>query len=127
MKTATIVVFDQFTDIDVFLPWDLLNRAKRLVPDWQVKLVGTRATHTSVTGIALAMHGTVEECNAADLVFFASGPGTRQLVRQPDCLERFHLDPGRQVVGSMCSGALVLAALGLLDGLTATTYPTAVD
>jgi putative intracellular protease/amidase len=77
MKTATIVVFDQFTDVDVFLPWDLLNRAKRLVPDWQVKLVGTGTTHTSVTGIELAMHGTVEACNAADLVFFASGPGTR--------------------------------------------------
>jgi transcriptional regulator GlxA family with amidase domain len=126
MRTATIVVFDQFTDIDVFLPWDLLNRAKRLVPDWQVKLVGTHSTHTSVTGIELAMHGTIEECNAADLVFFTSGPGTRQLIRQPDYLERFHLDPGRQVIGSMCSGALVLAALGLLDGLTATTYPTAV-
>ncbi len=42
MKTATIFVFDHFTDVDVFLPWDLLNRAKRLVPDWPVKLVGTR-------------------------------------------------------------------------------------
>ena len=27
----------------------------------------------------------------------------------------------------MCSGALILAALGLLDGLSATTYPTAIE
>jgi transcriptional regulator GlxA family with amidase domain len=29
------------------------------------------------------------------------------------------------MIGSMCSGALVLAALGLLDAARATTYPTA--
>ncbi len=33
--------------------------------------------------------------------------------------------PGRQMIGSMCSGALELAALGLLDGAEAMTYPTA--
>ena len=27
----------------------------------------------------------------------------------------------------MCSGALILAGLGLLDGLSATTYPTAME
>ncbi len=27
----------------------------------------------------------------------------------------------------MCSGSLILAALGLLNGLTATTYPTAIE
>jgi transcriptional regulator GlxA family with amidase domain len=27
----------------------------------------------------------------------------------------------------MCSGSLILAALGLLDGITATTYPTAIE
>lgn len=127
MKTATIVAFDQFTDVDVFLPWDLLNRVRLREKDWQVKIVGTHEKHTSVCGIELAMHGTVEECNTADLVFFASGPGTRQLIGQADYLRRFRLDPDRQVIGSMCSGALVLAALGLLDGLTATTYPTAVE
>ncbi len=127
MKTAAILAFDQFTDVDVFLPWDLLNRVRLRHKDWQVKIVGTQEKHTSVCGIEQAMHGVVEECNAADLVFFASGPGTRQLIRQPDYLRRFRLDSERQVIGSMCSGALVLAALGLLDGLTATTYPTAVD
>jgi hypothetical protein len=28
MKLATIIAFDNFTDIDVFLTWDLLNRVK---------------------------------------------------------------------------------------------------
>ena len=42
MKIA-IVCFDNFTDIDVFLPWDLLNRVRLVggISDWNVQLLGT--------------------------------------------------------------------------------------
>jgi transcriptional regulator GlxA family with amidase domain len=126
MKVA-IVAFDKFTDIDVFLPWDILNRVKLLHNDWSVKIVGTKPVHTSVCGIVLPMHDTVSACAEADVVFFASGPGTREIIKDPAYLAQFNLDPGRQIICSMCSGALVLAALGLLEGITATTYPTAVE
>jgi transcriptional regulator GlxA family with amidase domain len=36
----------------------------------------------------------------------------------------FYLDPERQLIGSICSGSLILGKLGLLNGITATTYPT---
>jgi transcriptional regulator GlxA family with amidase domain len=127
MKTITIVAFDKFTDIDVFLAWDLFNRVKLRNKEWQVKIVGTAPKHTSVTGISLDMHAAIETCNEADVVFFASGPGTRQLIKDKPYLQRFKLDAKRQIICSMCSGSLVLAALGLLDGLTATTYPSAID
>jgi len=42
-------------------------------------------------------------------------------------LKRFRLDPNDQIICSMCSGALILAALGILEGISATTYPTAVE
>jgi len=125
MKKAVIVAFDKFTDVDVFLPWDLLNRVRLRHKDFQVRIVGTSPTHKSVCGIDLATHGQIEECNDADLVFFASGPGTRALYKDKDYLSRFNLDPNRQLICSMCSGALLIAALGHLDGLSATTYPTA--
>lgn len=126
MKTITIVAFDKFTDIDVFLPWDLFNRVKLRNKEWQVKIVGTKDKHVSVSGINLDMHGTIEDCNDADVVFFASGPGTRTLIKDADYLNRFTLNPEKQIICSMCSGALILAALGLLQGLSATTYPTAI-
>ena len=127
MKKITIVAFDKFTDIDVFLAWDLFNRVRLREKDWQVKIVGTQEKHVSVAGINLDMQGTIEECNQADLVFFASGPGTRKLIKDPAYLDRFDLNPEKQIICSMCSGALILAALGLLDGLTATTYPTVIE
>ena len=126
MKKITIVAFDKFTDVDVFLPWDLFNRVVFREKNWSVRIVGSKDQHTSITGIPVPMHGTVEECNDADVVFFASGAGTRALIKDTEYLRRFKLDPGNQIICSMCSGALVLAALGLLDGITATTYPTAI-
>ena len=126
MKTITIVAFDKFTDIDVFLAWDLFNRVRLRKKAWQVKIVGTEEKHLSVAGINLDMQGTIEECKNANVVFFASGPGTRNLIKDPEYLNRFDLNPEKQIICSMCSGSLILAALGLLNGLTATTYPTVV-
>ncbi len=122
-----IVAFDKFTDIDVFLPWDILNRAKFKNKDWSVKIVGTQPVHRSVCGIDLPMQGDLSECNSADVVFFASGSGARTVIQDQSFLSQFKLDPSKQLICSMCSGALILAALGLLDGLTATTYPTAAE
>jgi transcriptional regulator GlxA family with amidase domain len=119
------VVFDNFTDIDVFLAWDLLNRVRR--PDWKVQLLGTADRHTSVAGLSIAMHGPVEEIAGADAVLFASGPATRTLRHDRAYLARLKLDPTRQLVGAMCSGALLLAALGLLEGRRATTHPVVRD
>jgi transcriptional regulator GlxA family with amidase domain len=125
MKKAVIVAFDQFTDIDVFLPWDLLNRVRLLQKDFQARIIGTAPTHKSVCGIELAMQGNLGEARDADLVFFASGSGTRVLYKNDDYLKQFQLDPQKQIICSMCSGALLLAGLGLLHGISATSYPTA--
>ena len=120
MPNIAIVVFDKFTDVDLWLMWDLLNR----VPDWSVKIVGSAETHTSVTGIPVSTQDSIEFANSADAVLFVSGPGTRDCIKNDEWLSRFNLDPERQLIGSICSGSLILAKLGLLDGKTATTYPT---
>ena len=127
MKKAVIVIFDKFTDVDIFLPWDLLNRVKFRDKTFEVKFVGTAESHKSVCGIDLKTHGLIEECNDADLVFFGSGGGTRTVIKDPTYLKRFKLNPEKQIICSMCSGALIIAALGHLKGISATTYPTAVE
>jgi transcriptional regulator GlxA family with amidase domain len=91
---------------------------------FEVKLLGTKPSHRSSCGIDLPIHGMIEECNDADLVFFASGSGVRDAIKDRDFLDRFNLNPDKQVICSMCSGALILAELGLLNGLSATTYPS---
>lgn len=121
MKIA-IVIFDKFTDVDLFLMWDLLNRVR--VENWQVKILGESERHISATGISIETHGRIEEANESDAVLFVSGQGTRAKMVDKDWLARFDLNSEKQFIGSICSGSLILAALGLLEGVTATTYPT---
>jgi transcriptional regulator GlxA family with amidase domain len=124
---AVIVAFDRFTDVDVFLPWDLLNRVRFRDKEFRVTLIGPSSSHRSVCGLELPMHGPLEDANDADFVYFSSGPGTRDFIRNEPVLQRLRLDPSKQLIGSMCSGALILATLGLLRGISATTYPTAIE
>ena len=121
MKTS-IVIFDNFTDIDLWLMWDLLNRVR--VDDWSVRILGERESHVSVTGMNASTHGRLEEVADSDAVLIVSGPGTRDRILDENWLSKLKLDPSAQLIGSICSGSLILAKLGLLDGKTATTYPT---
>ncbi len=123
MSKIAIVIFDKFTDIDLFLMWDLLNRVR--VADWEVKILGEREAHLSATNIEIKTHGRIEEANDADAVLFVSGQGTRERIADENWLAKFDLNPQKQLIGSICSGSLILAKLGLLEGKTATTYPTA--
>jgi len=121
MKTS-IIIFDQFTDVDLWLMWDILNRVR--IEGWEVTILGDKDVHVSATGQEIKTHGRIEEANESDAVLFVSGYGSRERIVDPEWLGRFDLDPERQVIGSICSGSLIMAKLGLLDGLTATTYPT---
>lgn len=120
----SIIAFDNFTDIDLWLMWDLLNRVKN--QQWDIKILGTKESHISQTGIVVPMHGHISQANKADVVLFTSGPGTRMVITESHFLSSFQLNSEKQLIGSMCSGALILAALGILKpGDSATTYPTA--
>ncbi|CAH8715645.1 DJ-1/PfpI family protein [Paenibacillus thiaminolyticus] len=127
MKIA-LVCFDDFTDLDLFLPWDVLNRVRLVggLDDWDVRILGTEDSHVSMAGLRIPTHGRIEEANSSDAVLFSSGKGVQKLYQNSHYLKRFQLNPEKQLIGSMCSGALLLGAMGLLTGKQATTYPTAV-
>ncbi|MGI9054851.1 MAG: DJ-1/PfpI family protein [Pyrinomonadaceae bacterium] len=122
MSKIAIVVFDKFTDVDLWLMWDLLNRVR--VENWEVKILGEKSAHLSATNIEVKTHGRIEEANDADAVLFVSGQGTRDRIADENWLSRFKLNAEKQLIGSICSGSLILAKLGFLEGKTATTYPT---
>jgi putative intracellular protease/amidase len=129
MTRIAIIAFDGVTDIDLFTHWDILHRPLTAYPEagrrWEVRLLGDKPQHATAAGLNLAMHGMIDEAREADAVLVSSGPMTRRLMLDKEYLERLALDPRRQIVAAQCSGALILAASGLLKGRTATTYPTA--
>lgn len=123
MKTVVIVIFDDFTDIDLFLMWDILGRNNE---DWRVRILGTKEEHRSAHGLSIRTHGHISEANNADVVLFSSGKiGVGAALEDSAFMGAFELDPGNQLIGSICAGAFILAALGLLKGNPVTTHPDA--
>jgi transcriptional regulator GlxA family with amidase domain len=64
---------------------------------------------------------TLEEASAAGAVIVGSGMQTREVVADEALMAQLRLDPSRQLLAAQCSGTLILAKLGLLDGVPACT------
>jgi transcriptional regulator GlxA family with amidase domain len=114
-----VVTFDGFNEIDSFVASHMLNRVQ--VAGWKAEIACPSETVRSMNGVRIAAQRPIEFANDADVVLIGSGRLTREIIVDDSIMSRLQLDPGRQLVGSQCSGALVLARLGLLDALPACT------
>lgn len=74
-----------------------------------------------MNGVVIEAQASLEEACAADAVLVGSGMLTRDVVADAALMARLQLDPARQLLGAQCSGTLVLAKLGLLQGVPACT------
>jgi transcriptional regulator GlxA family with amidase domain len=114
-----ILTFEGFNELDSLVALGILNRIKR--PDWRVSLACPTPRVRSMNGVALERQTTLEEASAADAVIVGSGLQTREVVADAGLMAQLQLDPARQLIAAQCSGTLVLAKLGLLDGVSACT------
>jgi transcriptional regulator GlxA family with amidase domain len=116
-----IPFFPRFTALDGIGPYEVLQR----IPAFDITFVGhQRGEVRSENGmLGITIDAEFEEIARPDVIVFPGGVGTRPLVhdeRVLDWLRTAH-DTTRYTT-SVCTGSLVLAAAGLLDGLTATTH-----
>ncbi len=118
MRVA-IVTFDGFNELDSFIALGLLNRLGDL--DWKGEITSPTTHVTSMGGVTVQAQQPLEFANEADAVIFGSGIYTRAIAQNSKLLDRLQLDPIRQLIGAQCSGALLLARLGLLADMPACT------
>ncbi|WP_431824787.1 DJ-1/PfpI family protein [Burkholderia sp. F1] len=114
-----ILTFDGFNELDSLIAFGILNRVKK--PGWRVSIASPTERVRSMNGVALESQASLSDANAADGVIVGSGIRTRDIVADEALMARLQLDPSRQMLGAQCSGTLVLAKLGLLDGVSACT------
>lgn len=114
-----ILTFDGFNELDSLIALGILHRIKK--PDWRVSIASPTATVRSMNGVVLQSQASLREATEADAVIVGSGIKTREVVADAALMAQLALDPSRQLIGAQCSGTLVLAKLGLLDGLPACT------
>jgi len=114
-----ILTFEGFNELDSLIALGILNRVKK--PDWRVSIACPSAEVRSMNGVVLKAQASLEEASQADAVIVGSGALTREVVADAALMARLKLDPARQLLGAQCSGTLVLAKLGLLQGVPACT------
>lgn len=123
MYKVGIVLFDDFTDVDFFLMYDLLGRT---TDSWTVKILGTKPFHQSHLGISVKTDGAIYEVIEQDVILITSGKhGIPAAIKNHDFMSSLILDPSKQLIGSICAGSFILHELGLLKNKRITTNPDA--
>lgn len=115
-----IISFDGFNELDSFVALALLNR----VPGWRAEICGSGAAITSMNGVRVDVQQDLDFAGRADAVLVGSGVQTRTVASDASLMARLRLDPARQIIGAQCSGALLLAKLGLLGDVSVCTDVT---
>ncbi|MCL1084361.1 hypothetical protein [Shewanella psychromarinicola] len=99
MYNIGIVLFDDFTDVDFFLMYDLLGRT---TDSWVVSILGTKSEHRSHLGMSVKTDGPISEVINQDVVLITSGKrGIPAALQDCEFMSALKLDPNRQLIGSI--------------------------
>lgn len=116
-----ILIFDGLTALDAIGPYEVLSRVPGAELRFVAKQAGLKRTDTGALGVHADL--ALSDLTAPDVVLVPGGAGSRALMRDPEVLEWLRsADRGSTWTTSVCTGALVLGAAGILDGKRATTH-----
>jgi transcriptional regulator GlxA family with amidase domain len=130
MNVVAIAVFDGAEELDFVGPWEVLTAWRHLCPDdVAVCLVGDSVEPvTCAKGMRVLPERTWDDLGEVDVLVYPGGRGTRLQLGDERVRSRLQaLRHDGTLLASVCTGALVFADAGLLDGLPATTYWSSFD
>lgn len=125
-RNLAILLFDDVEELDFCGPFEVFNLANE-VSDQQHFDVYTVAessqeikTHNR---LRVLPDYSLQACPKPDILLIPGGIGTRAVLRNETILRWVKVSaPQVELLLSVCTGALILAEAGLLDGLQATTH-----
>ncbi len=129
--TVGFVVVDGVYDTELTAPWDIFHHTVfHAEPAMRVLTVApTRGAVTTFEGLRLLPDHGFDDAPPIDVLVVPSAEHSMDTDLEDERLMAFVRERGEAatVVLSLCDGAFVLAAAGLLDGLRCTTFPGDVD
>jgi len=125
-KNVAILVFDDVEVLDFAGPFEVFAVADELHGHelfHTFTLALKPGTVRARNGLKVVPDFTLENCPAPQLIIVPGGAGTRPLLQMPALHEWLRTKSRTaEIVMSVCTGSLVLARAGLLEGLRATTH-----
>jgi len=116
------LLFQDFELLDVFGPLEMFTLLQERGEIEIIMVAQQPGPVTSVCGPACVATVDFGNCPALDVLLAPGGQGTRQQVSNPTLLFFLrHLYPDLEFLASICTGAGLLAAAGLLNGKRATS------
>jgi putative intracellular protease/amidase len=118
---VVFLLFDGLTALDAVGPYEVLAR----IPGARVTFAGPARgmVRTDDGSLGLAADVALADVKSCELLVVPGGFGTRALLGDEAVLAALRaLDATTRITASVCTGALVLAAAGLLRGRRATTH-----
>lgn len=115
-----ILIYDGVEPIDLGATFGVFSMARRIAPDLRFAGVARRAGEVLCAGglRVTADHG-FDDAPAFEDVIVTGGPGWIEAATDEATLDYLRHSPGRK--SAICTGAMILAAAGLLDGRRAAT------
>ena len=120
-----LILFPRLTQLDMTGPYEVFAR----IPNAKVHLIWKAIEPvTSDVGLSISPTITFDQCPDLDVICIPGGPGMNVLLEDEQVLA-FVRRQGEQAryVTSVCTGALVLGAAGLLNGYKAATHWASMD
>jgi len=119
-----IAVFEGAEELDFVGPWEVLTAWRHLGYDVEVVLVGASTEPVvCAKGMRVIPDTTWTELGDVDVLVYPGGHGTRAHLGDETVRARLRgMHEHGTLMTSVCTGALVYADAGLLDGRPATTY-----
>jgi cyclohexyl-isocyanide hydratase len=120
-----MLLFPNLTQLDLTGPYEVFAR----MPDTVATLVAeTRAPVRSERGLTITPDTTIAEAPQYDVLFVPGGIGVNAMMEHAPILEFLREQAvGARYITSVCTGALLLGAAGLLLGYRAATHWLAMD
>jgi transcriptional regulator GlxA family with amidase domain len=116
-----ILIFDGLTALDAIGPYEVLSRLPGAELRFVAKEPGLKRTDTGALGVQADL--ATADLPGPDVVLVPGGEGNRPLMRDSEVLDWLRVAHERSTwTTSVCTGALVLGAAGILDGKRATTH-----
>jgi transcriptional regulator GlxA family with amidase domain len=115
-----ILIFDNYTALDIVGPYEVLNK----LPNSKIHLVGLeKKGYNDIYGLEISADYSIDEISQADILLIPGGPGIDNLLNNRKVIEWIQkIDSTTKWTVSVCSGSLLLAQAGLLNGKNCTTH-----